>query len=117
MTRYSREVDLTVAGAPMELGVDFAYEPGEPESDAPAVAESVEVLDLYFLSPTGDEDTTFTPGQFSAVMAAAGHAIEMALLEGMHQEMEDAGYLWRGGRWVPGETLKSRLAAGRLELK
>ena len=111
LTLYSREVDLTIAGAPMELGVDFAYEPGEPEADCPAVPESVEVLELYLLSPTGDEDTTFTPGQFSAVMAAAGKAIEQALLEGVRQDMQDAGFIRRGGRWVPGEALKSYRAA------
>ena len=115
MTRYSREVDLTVAGSTMELGVDFSYESGEPEypDDCPAVPESIEVLDLYFFSPTGDEDTTFTPGQFSAVMAAAGPAIKQALLEGMHQEFEAAGFVRRNGRWIPGETLRSYRAAMR----
>jgi hypothetical protein len=109
---YSRDVEITVAGAQMELGVDFVYSPGEPEScDCPSVPESVEVLDLYFLSPTGDEDTKFSTGQFSAVMAAAGKAIEDALLEGMRQELEVAGFYRQNGQWVMSESLKSYRAA------
>jgi hypothetical protein len=44
-------------------------------------------------------------------MASAGKEIEQALIEGMHQEMEDAGFVRRNTRWVPGETLKSHMAA------
>jgi len=111
---YSRNIEITIAGEPMEIGVDFVYSPGEPESpDCPSLPESVEVLDMYLITPTGDEDTKFSPGQFSAVMAAAGPAIKQALLEGMHQEFEAAGFVRRNGRWIPGESLKSYRAAMR----
>lgn len=103
---WTTALEVTVAGAKMEMGVDYTHDPGEPEShDSPGLKESVEIFELFFLDPSeGDHsDLILNDDQYAAVMQMAGGSIREVCFADAADRLKENGYVKRDGAWVRGK--------------
>ncbi len=90
-----RDINLegTIAGADFTLRVVYEHDPGQPWSfDCAPAGESVDIIEMGFVSKSGEGELTLNPDQHDAILETCKEAIEEACFE-------DAAEVLRADGW------------------